>query len=178
MPLEDIEKPERYRPGGYHPIAIRDRLSDRYDVVYKLGFGTYSTTWLARDRYTKKYLAIKIAIAEADMPESKILNSLEVSESSDERHPRKALISRVLDMFSLNRPNGRHRCLVTEPGMMNLAEAKDASYTRLFKLPVSKAIAAQVIQAVAFLHHRGVVYAGMYIYYWNYLLASFIGVPY
>lgn len=167
MPLEDIERPERYRPGGYHPIAIGDRLSDRYDVVHKLGFGTYSTTWLARDRNMEKYVAIKIAIAEADMPESKILNALALSEPSDEGHPGKALIPRVLDMFILDGPNGRHRCLVTEPGMMTLAEAKDASYTRLFKLPVAKAIAAQVIQAVAFLHNRGVVHAGTYIYYQN-----------
>jgi serine/threonine-protein kinase SRPK3 len=165
MPPEDVEKPERYRPGGYHPIAIGDRLSDRYDVVHKLGFGTYSTTWLARDRNTKKYVAIKIAIAEADVPESKILNSLALSESSDGGHPGKALIPRELDTFSLDGPNGRHRCLVTEPGMMTLAEAKYASYTRLFKLPVAKTIAAQVIQAVAFLHHRGVVHAGMYVYY-------------
>ncbi|QKX53242.1 uncharacterized protein TRUGW13939_00318 [Talaromyces rugulosus] len=162
MPLEDIERPERYRPGGYHPIAIGDRLSDRYDVVHKLGFGTYSTTWLARDSNTKKYVAIKIAIAEANILESKILNSLALSEPSDEGYPGKALIPRVLDIFSLDGPNGRHTCLVTEPGMMALAEARDASYTRLFKLPVAKAIAAQVIQAVAFLHHRGVVHADLH----------------
>ncbi|KAK2737609.1 hypothetical protein FQN55_000965 [Onygenales sp. PD_40] len=159
MPLDDIEKPERYRPGGYHPVAIGDHLSDRYHVVHKLGFGTYSTIWLARDKATKKYVAVKIAVAEADMPERELLNSLAVSEPSDEGQPGRALIPQALDMFSLDGPNGRHRCLVTEPGMMTLAEAKDASYTRLFNLPVARAIAAQVIQAVTFLHHRGVVHA-------------------
>ncbi|OJD23657.1 CMGC/SRPK protein kinase [Blastomyces percursus] len=137
MPLEDIERPERYHPGGYHPIVIGDCLSDRYDVVHKLGFGTYSTTWLARDRKTKKYVAIKIAVADADMQESKILGYLALSDQNDE-------------------------CLVTEPGMMSLAEAKDASYCRLFELPVAKAITAQVIQAVAFLHHRGIVHADLH----------------
>lgn len=81
MPLEDIEKPERY-----HPIVIGDRLNDRYDVVHKLGFSTYSTTWLARDRKTKKYVAIKIAVADADMQESKILESLALSGQNDEGH--------------------------------------------------------------------------------------------
>lgn len=178
MPLEDIEKPDRYRPGGYHPISIGDCLSGRYDVVHKLGFGTYSTTWLARGRDMKKYVAIKIAIADADVPESKIFDTLALSEPSDEGHPGEALIPRVLDTFSLDGPNGRHRCLVTEPGMMTLAEAKDASYTRLFRMPVAKAIAAQVIQAIAFLHCRGVVHAGMYIDYWDTYLAGFISVPY
>ncbi|KAL7359747.1 protein kinase [Histoplasma ohiense] len=163
MPLEDIEKPGRYRPGGYHPIAIGNCLSGRYDVVHKLGFGAYSTTWLARDRNTEKYVAVKIAIAEADMQDSTILNNLAHVEPRDQRHPGQALISRVLDTFSLDGPNGRHRCLVTEPGMMTIAEAKDASYTRLFKLPVAKAIVAQVIQAVTFLHHQGVVHADLHM---------------
>ncbi|PTU25132.1 hypothetical protein P175DRAFT_0429948, partial [Aspergillus ochraceoroseus IBT 24754] len=162
MPLEDIEKPERYRPGGYHPISIGDRLSNRYTVVHKLGFGTYSTTWLAKDMNMDKYVAIKIAIAGTDMLESKILNTLALSEPSDEEQPGEALIPQVLDTFSIDGPNGRHQCLVTEPGMMTLAEAKDASYTRLFRMPVAKAIAAQVIQAVAFLHHRGVVHADLH----------------
>lgn len=100
MPLEDIEKPDRYRPGGYHPISIGDCLSGRYDVVHKLGFGTYSTTWLARGRDMKKYVAIKIAIADADVPESKIFDTLALSEPSDEGHPGEALIPRVLDTFS------------------------------------------------------------------------------
>ena len=165
MPLEDIERPERYHPGGYHPIVIGDCLGDRYDVVHKLGFGTYSTTWLARDRKTKKYVAVKITVADADMQESKILGSLALSNLKDEGHPGKALIPQVLDKFLVDGPNGRHRCLVTEPGMMSLAEAKDASYCRLFELPVAKAITAQVIQAVAFLHHRGIVHAGIYIWH-------------
>lgn len=98
-------------------------------------------------------MAVKIAIAEADMQDSTILNNLAHVEPRDQRRPGQALIPRVLDTFSLDAPNGRHRCLVTEPGMMTIAEAKDASYTRLFKLPVAKAIMTQVIQAVAFLHH-------------------------
>ena len=166
VPLEDIENPERYCPGGYHPIFIGDYLTERYQVVHKLGFGSYSTTWLARDRNTKKYVAIKVGIAEADMPESKILSSLALSEPSPEGHPGKDLIPRVLDMFSLDGPNGKHSCLVTEPGMMTLSEAKDASVNRLFTLPVAKAVAAKVIQAVSFLHHRGVVHGGMYFYHW------------
>jgi hypothetical protein len=35
MPLEDVEKLERYRPGGFHPITIGDRLHDWYHVVHK-----------------------------------------------------------------------------------------------------------------------------------------------
>lgn len=43
---------------------------------------------------------------------------------------------------------------------MNLSEAREASNSRLYHPPVAHAIAAQLIQVVAFLHSRGVVHAG------------------
>ena len=45
----DIESPRRYQPGGYHPVHLGDIYCRRYKVIHKLGFGTYSTVWLARD---------------------------------------------------------------------------------------------------------------------------------
>ncbi|KAL4885603.1 kinase-like domain-containing protein [Aspergillus karnatakaensis] len=167
LPPEDVEPPERYGPGGYHPISIGDRLSNRYNVVHKLGFGTYSTIWLARDLKRAKYVAVKVGIAEADMSEtaSEILHTLALSapEPADqEEQAAGTLIPRLLDTFSLDGPNGRHRCLVTELGMMTMADAKDVSYNRPFSMPVARKIAAQVIQAVAFLHRRGVVHADLH----------------
>lgn len=55
--IEDIEKLRRYRPESYHPIAIGDVLADRYQVAHKLGFGTYSTIWLACDQQRAIYVA-------------------------------------------------------------------------------------------------------------------------
>lgn len=43
------EDHDRYRPGCYHPVHLRDVFNDRYVVVRKLGYGQYSTVWLARD---------------------------------------------------------------------------------------------------------------------------------
>ena len=45
----DLEDPHRYRPGGYHPVHLGDIYYERYRVIHKLGFGSYSTVWLARD---------------------------------------------------------------------------------------------------------------------------------
>ncbi|KAJ9480671.1 hypothetical protein VN97_g12870 [Penicillium thymicola] len=55
--IEYVEDLDRYCPGGYHPLKIgdssyhnRDDLVDgRYRLVDKLGYGGYSTIWLARD---------------------------------------------------------------------------------------------------------------------------------
>ncbi|KAI0038674.1 hypothetical protein FA95DRAFT_1551110, partial [Auriscalpium vulgare] len=47
---EDEEDWEDYCKGGYHPVQIGDTFSDeRYVVVRKLGWGHFSTVWLARD---------------------------------------------------------------------------------------------------------------------------------
>ena len=46
----DAESLGRYRVGGYHPVHLGDLLKGgRYKIVHKLGYGGYSTVWLARD---------------------------------------------------------------------------------------------------------------------------------
>lgn len=46
-PAEDLAK---YCRGGYHPIRLGDALYDgQYKILHKLGFGAFSTVWLARD---------------------------------------------------------------------------------------------------------------------------------
>lgn len=39
-----------YRKGGYHPTHLGDTFNDgRYKIMHKLGWGSYSTVWLAKD---------------------------------------------------------------------------------------------------------------------------------
>lgn len=38
-----------YQPGGFHPVYIGDVYHDRYKILSKIGYGVYSTVWLARD---------------------------------------------------------------------------------------------------------------------------------
>src|ERR1700733_4099509 len=41
---------EDYRPGGYHPVLLGDVFNNgQYKVIRKLGEGSSSTVWLARD---------------------------------------------------------------------------------------------------------------------------------
>jgi hypothetical protein len=42
---------EVYRPGHFHPVHIGDVFKDgRFTVVRKLGYGSFSTVWLAFDK--------------------------------------------------------------------------------------------------------------------------------
>ena len=38
-----------YHLGGHHPVHLGDVLGDRYRVIRKLGYGSFSTAWLAVD---------------------------------------------------------------------------------------------------------------------------------
>jgi serine/threonine-protein kinase SRPK3 len=66
-PMEDIYHPEidveyleDYVPGGYHPTLIGGTFcGGRYTVVHKLGFGGYSTIWLAWDEQRRRYVSLK-----------------------------------------------------------------------------------------------------------------------
>lgn len=64
--LTNIEAIETYRPGGFHPIHLYDTLQDnRYTILHKLGYGGFSTVWLARDKARNQFVSLKILTAEA-----------------------------------------------------------------------------------------------------------------
>lgn len=47
---------EEYRPGGFQPIEIDDEFDQgRYRVIRKLGYGSYSTVWLAHDKQSASF---------------------------------------------------------------------------------------------------------------------------
>ncbi|KAH9882937.1 hypothetical protein J1614_000303 [Plenodomus biglobosus] len=169
-PIEDIEPFERYAAGGYYPVRIGDRFSSsRYHVVHKLGHGSSSTMWLARDERLAKYVAIKFVVSELDRPfESAILRILQDGTGCCAKADAGiAMIPEMLDEFQVEGPEiqgtrRKHHCLVTTPARMSISEARDASYDWLFQSLVARAIAAQLIQAIAFMHSRGVVHAGRY----------------
>jgi len=56
VPAEDIAQ---YCPGGYHPVHLGDCFKNgQYQIIHKLGFGSFSTVWLARDLQYVLYLRL------------------------------------------------------------------------------------------------------------------------
>lgn len=61
-----LEEPlDRYCPGRYHPVKLGDVYNNRYEVVRKLGWGLYSTVWLAKEDRANRHVALKILVADA-----------------------------------------------------------------------------------------------------------------
>eukprot|EP00831_Metopus_contortus_P012781 TRINITY_DN15147_c0_g2_i1.p1 TRINITY_DN15147_c0_g2~~TRINITY_DN15147_c0_g2_i1.p1 ORF type:complete len:366 (+),score=76.91 TRINITY_DN15147_c0_g2_i1:192-1289(+) len=59
MDSED-ETIEDYKVGGYHPVHVGEIMLCRYIVLQKLGWGHFSTVWLAKDMKFNTFVAIKI----------------------------------------------------------------------------------------------------------------------
>jgi len=54
---EPVESVQEYVPGGLHPVYFGDLVGDgRYKILRKLGYGGYSTVWLAQD---SRYVSCK-----------------------------------------------------------------------------------------------------------------------
>ena len=42
---------EDYNADEFYPMRHGDILGKRYEIVFKIGYGGYSTVWLARDKW-------------------------------------------------------------------------------------------------------------------------------
>ncbi|EGY20510.1 protein kinase domain-containing protein [Verticillium dahliae VdLs.17] len=154
--VQGVEHLSDYRPGGYHPIYINDRLDKRYRIVHKLGHGTFSTAWLAIDEKASRYVAIKVGTADAKHAEFDILSQLTQSVTScSDTEDELSQIPIVLDRFDLSGPNGTHSCLVALPARCSLRDAREASGSSLFQLDVARSLAAQLVLAVSLVHSQG-----------------------
>ncbi|KAI3332848.1 kinase-like domain-containing protein [Ustulina deusta] len=164
--IEGVEDLEDYKPGGYHPIHIDDRLHQRYRIVHKLGHGTFSTVWLALDEQTSKYVAIKVGTADADSREADILSNLAIAAAAVTGSPaadKASMLPPAIDRFCIAGPNGTHPCFVTSPANCSLRDSKEASDWCLFQLDVARSLCAQLAMAVYFIHSEGYAHGDLHL---------------
>ncbi|KAG6195188.1 hypothetical protein E4U10_002118, partial [Claviceps purpurea] len=128
---EDLEALE-IRGGikaDYCPIDIDDRLNERYRILHLLGHGVWSKVWLAIDEETRKYVAIKVGIAQSDGSEGDILTEISQSlASSNVSNDKKLMIPTVLDRFEPCRSSTRKAMHMELPSSLD-----DLSVEKLYE---------------------------------------------
>ena len=139
----DSEGEESYKVGGYHPVRVGEVYKDRYKVVSKLGWGHFSTVWLALDlmgtETTRRtcYVALKVQksathYTEAAYDEIELLTSARNNRNNPiwkksrdyyiraklcpdaSVDPEYAGVVSLCDYFETVGPNGVHVCMVFE----------------------------------------------------------------
>ena len=157
---DNVEDLEDYRWGGYHPIQLDDEFfKRRYHVVHKLGYGRYSTVWLARDRVDDRYVSLKVTTARHSelSPEAKIRSRLRCG---DLLHPGRPFVVSPLNEFFIDGPNGRHLCLVSEVAGPSILEVKEAADYGMLPIEAAQNVTAQLALGLSYVHSCGVIHGG------------------
>ncbi|KAM7523957.1 hypothetical protein LguiA_013859 [Lonicera macranthoides] len=112
---EEDEGIDSYRKGGYHAVRIGDSFAKgRYIAQRKLGWGQFSTVWLAYDTQTSKYVGLKIQKSAAQFAQAAI-HEIEVLCAIAKGDPESSkCVVRLIDNFKHAGPNGQHWCMVLE----------------------------------------------------------------
>ncbi|KAG6170321.1 hypothetical protein E4U51_000956 [Claviceps purpurea] len=106
-----------YATSQYYPVTIGEIFRARYQVVGKLGFGTTSTVWLARDLSERRHVALKLYIGSGSMVRSldNEINAYKRIGNFSIKDPGRSAVRALLDSFHVDGPHGSHQCLVHPP---------------------------------------------------------------
>lgn len=180
------EDPARYCAGGYHPVMIGDVYANRYQVMLKLGFGAYSTVWLAHDSWSvllvsklhgadfskskNQHVALKIVVAHSHGGENAFceLEILQRILTADPSHDGYKHVIHLLDNFQHTGPNGKHLCLVFKVMGESVSALRRRFPTRQIPAALMKQIARQVLLGLDYLHQScGVIHTGVLFLYFQ-----------
>ncbi|XP_061912830.1 SRSF protein kinase 1b [Entelurus aequoreus] len=153
---DEQEDPGDYCKGGYHHVKIGDLFNGRYHVIRKLGWGHFSTVWLAWDIQEKRFVAMKVVksaehYTETALDEIKLLKSVRNTDPSD---PSRERVVQLLDDFKISGMNGTHVCMVFEVLGYHLLKWIIKSNYQGLPLPCVKSIIRQVLQGLDYLHTK------------------------
>lgn len=151
-----------YKPGGYHPAFKGEKYKDgRYTLVRKLGWGHFSTVWLARDTEMGGHVAMKIVrsdkvYTEAAEDEIKLLQKLTTEQDG---HMGARYTLNLLDNFVHSGPNGKHVVMTFEVLGENLLALIKKYEHRGIPLVYVKQISKQILLGLDYMHRKcGVIH--------------------
>ena len=177
---------EDYKVGGYPPVHVGEIYLQRYQIMQKLGWGHFSTVWLAKDLKYSTFVAIKVQKSaqhylEAAYDEVEILQELEKHNYDPEwedsvksywsDHPERikhgierdhSQVVQLLNSFIHHGPNGKHFCMVFEIMGVTLLEIIKRYNYKGVPIPYVRLIAKQILIGLDFLHRKcGIIHTDL-----------------
>ncbi|EJT80755.1 CMGC/SRPK protein kinase [Gaeumannomyces tritici R3-111a-1] len=163
--LPHVEDLRGYRPGGFHPIHIGDRLS-KYTVVNKLGHGDTSTVWLAR-RDGEDARCVAVAVHMADISrgtETRAMTRWWRLKDGDPGHQGRANVLLPEDHFDHAGPNGTHFCIVfpVEGQTVSAATKRGDAGSRPLPSPLAKRVLRDMVRGLQYSHSMGLAHGDLH----------------
>ncbi|KGQ02822.1 Serine/threonine-protein kinase SRPK [Beauveria bassiana D1-5] len=139
--VEEEEIPD-YVAERFYPVRLGEVIRDQYQTVVKLGFGSSSTIWLARDlkyvyitllnrrasdrNYLRnhRYVSLKFYVHTSRFQRELGLYIEMTKLLAKTANPGRNNIRHLLDSFEIDGPCGKHVVLAFEPAQMSLRDMK------------------------------------------------------
>ncbi|KAB8670388.1 hypothetical protein FH972_026301 [Carpinus fangiana] len=157
-PVEE-ERAPFYDPKYFYPVRLYETFNGKYQVAAKLGWGTSSTVWLARDLsqwrwQPPRYVTLKVCAnnflnkedAEVEMRMTQLVTA------AGSQHEGRNFVRTLLDSFHLRGPDGNHVCMVFDTLREPLSIFKRRYKRKAVPLSLLKVIAPMIIDGLDYLH--------------------------
>ncbi|RAL15179.1 putative serine/threonine-protein kinase [Aspergillus homomorphus CBS 101889] len=155
--LVDEELCPDYESAAYYPANLGDVLANKYQLLSKIGWGSQSTVWLARDLSKFRWQAEEAVALKINNSNDRddALHEREIEKHIAQLNPehRGGVILRTcLDALEITGPQGKHICLVYEPMREPLWILKRRFVDRKLPLPIAKAYIYFLLVGLDYLH--------------------------
>ncbi|KAJ5885081.1 kinase domain-containing protein, partial [Penicillium taxi] len=143
---EFCEPIERYADGTYYPLHIGEILVDTYRIVHKLGWGGFSTVWMAQNIKTHSMVALKINVP-GDVGDQELSIQKEILLTVEDLSHH----STFLDTFTLKGLRVTHLVIVSP------VRGPNPYYYSSMPMKTRMSAAKQLLMAIKSLHDTDIV---------------------
>ncbi|KAK4987165.1 hypothetical protein LTR66_007669 [Elasticomyces elasticus] len=171
QPLEEQTLP-LYHQKRYYPVKIGEVFKNQYRIIAKLGYGAYSTIWLARDERfihtpnltdidqlrcrSKQYTSLKVCVQD-DAEASPVINEVRMLRrlgkfAQDADHPGLDFTRLASDIFEIDGQFGRHHCIATKPQGSSLRTLQETFTDAILPKILVKSLIHRLLFSINWLH--------------------------
>ncbi|KAK4202212.1 kinase-like domain-containing protein [Triangularia verruculosa] len=154
IPNDYTVEEEEFSPfshGLFYPVRIGDVYNSQYQILGKLGYGTTSTIWLARNLLSHQHVTLKIYTRDRDHSDE--FNLYSQINKANPSHPGSKFMRTAIDLFTIPQPGGKeHQCLVLKPAWRNWNQLTAFFPDNRFAPYLLKPGLQQLFQALDYLH--------------------------